>query len=456
MATDEEIWKLIMKFEGEEQAKMLAAAVALAEQRFAAFHSSLGAGAAATRAAAGRVADLRQEMAKLKSSLNDSSQLMMQVGYAADDLQYGFAGIANNIQPIIQNIKGLEKAAPIISMVAIAAYQLYEHWDQLQALMGTGIPQPAQTGLEGIEAALKKATKEMDELLKQTRLEWYELDKLAKLKEQVKGLKEQTKAEQAVQAAIDTPSEAEKATGEGFKRAVAENGASAFGDYRATLEGQKDAKGQVFNEGKGEMTSVEDAARDTFAAALKGNKGARDAIGKAMPGSKFAADIEANSPEAAARDKKIADDDDKDIESANAKRLRDKDRTAKAKSEEEKENEHYRKQDEEHANRLAEFEEKRRVAGRDDLEKRAAKDADLKDELMKDNMKGPDKERRKSSVIGAEGLASSIQSAVGGEDKRTQEITKRQDKQTEFLKKMAENATGGIAAFDAGGVLRFQ
>jgi len=182
------------------------------------------------------------------------------------------------------------------------------------------------TGPELLAENLKKATEAMDELAKKTRLEWYELEKLNKLRGEVKDLKAADAAEKNVASATSALSEGEKAVGSGFGKAVAESGgANAFDEFKGVLNDSKDAKGLVYNEAKGRLTSVDDAARDMFDAALKGDKVSRDAIRKALAGgSRFASNIEAFSPEAAKRDEQIAADDDADIASGEADRKRKK------------------------------------------------------------------------------------------------------------------------------------
>jgi hypothetical protein len=301
VATDKEIYELILRIEGEQEAKKLAAALALAEQKYQALYDTLGKGAAQTKAAAASLAGLQSQMAKVQGSMKGAGQAMMQIGYAADDLQYGFKGVANNIQPILGSIPSLAKLAGPISIAAIAAYQLWEHWGQVKELFGLGVPQPALTGTELLAANLKKASDAMEELASKTRLEWYELERLNKLREQVKDLKAADAAQKNVDSATSAQSEAEKARGSGFGKAVAESGGKdAFDQFKGVLDDSKNAQGLVLNEATGRMGKPSDVARDMFDAALKGDKIARDAIRKALPkGSRFAENIAEMSPEIA-------------------------------------------------------------------------------------------------------------------------------------------------------------
>jgi hypothetical protein len=195
MATDEEIYKFIAKVEGEEKVKDLGAKAALAEQKFKALFETLGAGHAATSNAAASLVDVTKQLNKAQTEASKfgggASQALIQLGYAADDAQYGMKGLANNIQPILSSIPALAGLAPVISIAAIAVYQLYEHWDQLAALFGQG--------------HVKTQAEEMEELRKKTSLTADEAERLARAQnleskvKELRGLK--TKDQQQEEAA---------------------------------------------------------------------------------------------------------------------------------------------------------------------------------------------------------------------------------------------------------------
>jgi hypothetical protein len=168
MASDDDVIRLIAKFEGEEEAKRLKAAVELADQKFKSLYDTLGAGHAQTKAAAGGLSDLKAQLTTAQDATKGMGQAMMQAGYAVDDLQYGFKGIANNIQPILQSIPALASIAPVISIVAIAAYQLYEHFDDLAGLFGQG---RTKSQAEEMEELGKKTAKTAEETLKLAKYE---------------------------------------------------------------------------------------------------------------------------------------------------------------------------------------------------------------------------------------------------------------------------------------------
>jgi hypothetical protein len=175
----------------------------------------------------------------------------------------------------------------------LAADQLYRHWDQLMGLMGVGFPQPTLKGPELLAANLKKATEEMEELAKKTRLAWYEVEKLAKLKDQVKSLTAEQETQKRVESALDSSeSEIEQKSGAAFKKAVDESGGKkAFEDYRDKLAEEKDAKGMVEDPTTGHMVTPDAAARNAFDAAMRGDRGAREKIRKSMGNTEFARKI---------------------------------------------------------------------------------------------------------------------------------------------------------------------
>jgi hypothetical protein len=376
---------------------------------------------------------------------------MMQAGYAADDLQYGFKGIANNIQPILQSIPALASLAGPISIAAIAVYQLYEHWDQIQGLLGMGIPQPALKGPELLAANLKKATEEMEALQKKTTLAWWEITKLGELKIDIARMTKDQEAQSAVDSASKGTSEAEKAVGGGFAKAMAESGGkNAQDELLNRLKDTKDGKGLVYNEAKGRMDTPENAARDMSAAALGGDKISRDAIAKLLEnGSRFKANISKFSPEQAQADKDRAaekkGEDDAILES---------EREAKAEAAEKKRVQAHKDaktaKNQEVDDAVDEIQRdlfKQDAKDSKDLAKHTKDAGDAQFELMTDAMKEPD--RRKSSVIGGVEWAKSIQSAVGAPDK-TLEMIQQQKRTNDLLEKLA-NARAGAAALQFGG-----
>jgi hypothetical protein len=202
---EQETYELVMKVVGEDEVKNLTKALELAEAELKKSVAALGTvDAAALRADAsvqvfsGQISDLKQQLERAEnnlksvgSSTKNLNQFMSSAGYAVDDLQYGFKGISNNIQPILQTIPALAGLAGPISAAAILVYQLYEHWDQLMKAFGMG--------------ATKTQAEEMEDLGKKTHKTADETEKLAKWEERRKTIASQqndaTKAEAAQRAA---------------------------------------------------------------------------------------------------------------------------------------------------------------------------------------------------------------------------------------------------------------
>ncbi len=298
------VYEIEMRTRGEDQVKDLTKALEKEEAGFRVLVAAMAQHEQSAQRSSVATATLAGKLGEAGASASKSSQFLIQAGYAADDLQYGFAGIANNIQPMLSAIPAIAGIAAPLSIAGIAVFQIYTHWDQLMGLMEVGIPQPALTGPELLAANLKKAQAEMEDLAKKARLTWIELEQLGRLKTRIGSLTKDLEAEKAVAAAAAAPSEAEKALGGGFAKAMAETGGGrALEEVKGALFDQKDAKGLVYNTVTGNLTTPEVAARDMTAAALKGDKIARDEIRKGLgANSAFRANIHKYSPEAKADD----------------------------------------------------------------------------------------------------------------------------------------------------------
>lgn len=322
MSTNTELFNLQLIVTGKEEAEDLKAKISLTEQKIASLWSTMKGNPTAFRQAIKAdivvLNDLQTKLKETQSKISGLSntkgagQALGQIGYAVDDLQYGFKGISNNIQPILSSIPALAGLAGPISIAAIATYQLWAHWDKLMDLMGTGLPQPALTGPELLAANLKKATTEMEELQKKSRLTWYEVERLNKLRDDVKSMKQEEKNNSKLENMLEGQSEQQKEYAGAFTKALNEAGPkNALDELKHELEGQKDAKGQVFNPVTRSMTTPDKAAGDLIRSAGEGDISSRDEIRKTLkPNSSFLKEINDKSPETkAANDKADAEGD---------------------------------------------------------------------------------------------------------------------------------------------------
>ena len=251
MASDSEIYRMILKLEGEEKAAKLGAAVKLAEQKFKALYDQLGRGDAATMAAAGKLSDLQKQLDKAGGSSKQTGQTLTQLGYVVDDLQAGFRGVANNIQPLLGSIPALAGLAAPVAIASIAVYQLYEHWDKLAGLFGQG--------------KLKTQAEEMDELAKKTGKTADELARLLQLQERQAAAKAQAEGK--------TP--AQQAQAQGVRAAV----------VSAPYEQARDAVGKLHGDAF-RKAAPQELAEEKEAAQWDVNhyQAARETLNKITPG----------------------------------------------------------------------------------------------------------------------------------------------------------------------------
>lgn len=163
-----EIYNIIMRVQGEEKVRQLTAEIAKEEKALVDLSNRLkAAGIAqdqiiqATSVYAQAIQRLNKELVAAEKQIAQAGggmqrfqQGMIQAGYAVDDLQYGFKGIANNIQPLLMALGLGGGLAGIISIVVTGVVQLQQHWDSLMSAFGMG--------------RVKTQAEEMDELAKAT------------------------------------------------------------------------------------------------------------------------------------------------------------------------------------------------------------------------------------------------------------------------------------------------
>ena len=239
-------------------------------------------------------------------------QVLNQTGFALDDLQYGFRGVGNNIQPVLGAIPGFGQWAAIIAIAATGAYQLFSHWDSLTRLFETkqAIPHAAHD-VEALKNELEKAKEETKKLEENTTLTTTELARYNELRATTarleKEVADQTERQQRLKKALEAPSSAEQDRAKAFGEAIDGKGrdvlnrlARAYaGENRQAITNEKrragrdidqielsdrsdDEKTRLVNERKRQSEdliktlsgSTEEIAKDLFDGLLRGQENA--------------------------------------------------------------------------------------------------------------------------------------------------------------------------------------
>jgi len=110
-------------------------------------------------------ARLQTALKQANASVKGWNQALVQVGYTVDDLQYGFKGIANNIQPVLMSIPGVGAWAAGIAIASTATYQLYTHWESLANTFEQKVKIPTVTAnVAAMKRELEEANKKLKEM----------------------------------------------------------------------------------------------------------------------------------------------------------------------------------------------------------------------------------------------------------------------------------------------------
>ncbi len=258
---------------------------------------------AAARAASNRIGG------DLTRGSKAATQGMLQLGYAVDDLQYGFGAIANNLPMIAM---GFGMSAGIAGSVAIAATivnQLIHNWGDLSTLLAgsaTGTIPSLSGATEQLTGQLKKLDDEILKLSKdQAGLNTLDLQRLSVLKQVSERGHAFVSAERDV---AGMRSEQETEMGAAFTKAAGKipGGASAL-------------VAMLVQNGM----SVEDAT-NAVAGAAKGKGGALEDILPHVPGEAPYLDLFRATGEGVAREKQEKED----LKEAEAVKNREKQRTS--------------------------------------------------------------------------------------------------------------------------------
>ncbi len=171
---DEEIYRIVLQARGEDEAKKLADQAKRLEADIKSLQSSFAAGNVHFATYRKELADLTQAKARLGKQIRDitdefgkantgfrlSGQAMGQLAYIADDVQYGWQGIINNVQPLIGSLGVGAGLAGTLAIVSIAGVQLYNHFGDLMDIMGLGKTKTEAEQMEALADATHRTAEE--------------------------------------------------------------------------------------------------------------------------------------------------------------------------------------------------------------------------------------------------------------------------------------------------------
>ena len=103
-------------------------------------------------------------MQQVQQEAQHAGRGILQLGYAIDDLQYGFRGIANNIPQIALGLGFGAGIAGAAAVAATAVNQLVNHWGELTSMMQAAWSGSTVEQLEKIRKGAEDAAKAFDEL----------------------------------------------------------------------------------------------------------------------------------------------------------------------------------------------------------------------------------------------------------------------------------------------------
>ncbi len=103
----------------------------------------------------------------LTRSTKMATQGFLQLGYAVDDLQYGFSAIANNIPQIAMGFGATAGIAGAAAIAATAINQLIKHWGELSDIAQSAWSGGSIEQLHQIREAAEQAAEAFDKLTKE-------------------------------------------------------------------------------------------------------------------------------------------------------------------------------------------------------------------------------------------------------------------------------------------------
>jgi hypothetical protein len=202
MATDQEIYEILMRVEGEDKVAALTAEIRKQEDALAGLIRQQGAHSAAARAAASDVVNLRDQLASAEKAMGglrggggNAALGIQQLANGFEDLQYSVGGAMNNMASAATMFGASAALSTGIIFVGIGINQLVKHWDDLAGAFGGTA---ARTASEEMEELGKKTKKTADEQAR-----YNELKKQGQLLDAARGASEEVETgHRAVQKTI--------------------------------------------------------------------------------------------------------------------------------------------------------------------------------------------------------------------------------------------------------------
>jgi hypothetical protein len=136
------------------------AGMAKAEANARRAQKSIDGATARASAAAKRMGD------DLNKSSSTAARGMLQLSYMADDIQYGFRSIVNNIPQVVMGLGGGAGLAGGVAIAAVAINQLIEHWGQLTSVFQAQWLNVPMERLEKLRLGADKAREAFEDLIK--------------------------------------------------------------------------------------------------------------------------------------------------------------------------------------------------------------------------------------------------------------------------------------------------
>jgi hypothetical protein len=157
---------------------------------------------AAGTSGGGGAAGLSAAQRQLQQQSRMAALALMQLGYMADDIQYGFRSIVNNIGPLTYALSTAAGAsvtmgfnlAAAAQIGAVAVYQIYTQWDRLMGVMGVPV---VRTEAEDMEELGKQTSRTAEETVKLNKYKKEQAEIARLLTEQTKDQKDRKKDTEA-------------------------------------------------------------------------------------------------------------------------------------------------------------------------------------------------------------------------------------------------------------------